>query len=69
MMNSLRAEPPAEGYSSVMVADDPQKLEYRLRQRSGIPLTEADIQNMGKFAKELKLNTPPLFNFSDGQEQ
>ena len=40
LLNELRSEPPLEANQRVMVADDPQKRNFALRSKEGIPVTE-----------------------------
>lgn len=56
LMNELRNEPPLEPGQSVMVADDPQKINFAKRSKEGIPVTEAEFAQFKGLNEEYKLN-------------
>jgi ureidoglycolate dehydrogenase (NAD+) len=61
LLNELRHQTPLKKTVPVMVAGDPEKLEYRRRIKGGVPLTDKDLEELGNLAEKfgLKRLDPP----------
>ncbi len=58
LLDELRSLPPAEGFSKVMVAEDPQKEMYRQRSQEGIPVDEKVWAEFERVVEKLKIKLP-----------
>lgn len=56
LLNELRNEPPLEPGQQVMVADDPQKRNFKERSVSGIPVTDTEFEQFQKLSETYQLN-------------
>jgi ureidoglycolate dehydrogenase (NAD+) len=59
LLSALRAEPTASGFKRVLVAGDPEKLEYAIRSKRGIPVPQSLLEEFSVLAKDLSV--PNLF--------
>lgn len=55
MMNLLRAQKPAKGFSKVLVAGDPEKISFAERSKKGIPVGKDLFNNFNLLCRQLKV--------------
>jgi ureidoglycolate dehydrogenase (NAD+) len=60
LLDELRTQPPAPGISRVQAANDPEKENYRIRSKSGIPVSAAELTEFRRVASMLELNIGKL---------
>jgi len=53
LVDELRAQQPAKSFERVLVAGDPEKIAFAVREKDGIPLTDKDVENFAGVAKKL----------------
>jgi len=58
LLKALRNEPAADGVEKVRVAGDIQNETFRKRAKEGIPLSQADFENVRAIAKKYKIRCP-----------
>jgi len=58
LLEDLRNEPAADGVEKVRVAGDIQNDTFRKRAKEGIPLSQADVENLHAMAKKYKVRSP-----------
>jgi len=58
LLDALRSEPAADGIEKVRVAGDVQVEFFRKRSKEGIPLSQADVDNLRAMAKKYKVRCP-----------
>jgi len=65
LIDSLRKEPHKENLCGIKVANDPEKENFRLRSKIGIPVSEIDLENFKEIADLLKLDKSILENYKN----
>ena len=63
LSDRLRKEPSKNESEKIMVANDPEKEKFKLRTKTGIPISEIDLKNFEEIAKLLKLEKESLNYF------
>lgn len=58
VIDGIKALPPAEGSTEVLVPGEPECRNHEERVRDGIPLPEGTIQNLRKVAERFKMKMP-----------
>lgn len=61
MAREIRSIPPTKRGIRVMVPGDPEKKQYALRSKNGIPVPPHDLEALQSLAKELGIDSTPYF--------
>lgn len=63
LIKELRGVPPSPNFDRVRVAGDPEKENYKIRSKEGIPFSEQELETFINLATELKVNNKYLKAF------